>query len=39
LIGATSPEEVLHLVNAFEGAQAGEVRLPTTDGKESVERT
>jgi PTS system ascorbate-specific IIA component len=39
LFGAASPEEVMRLVEAFERRQAGEMRLPTTEGKESVERT
>jgi PTS system ascorbate-specific IIA component len=37
LIGADSPQEVLRLVEAFERGQAGEMSLPTSDGKDSVE--
>jgi len=39
LMGATSPEEVMRLVVAFERRQAGDMRPPTTEGIASEERT
>ena len=38
LIKAASPEDVIRLIGAFERRQAAEVRLPTTEERESVER-